>query len=252
MFAKKSKGNKVQLVKDQFKSGRSREHGFLHIPKTGGSGVNALGRTLHDRGYKSPCVFSHGWKVEEILNHFPDIKISFVLRDPLSRMISGFNSRVRQGRPTYNNIWTPAEATAFNLFPSIEKLLDAVLAEDEFSKSAVAYTMRNVTHLRWNYAFYFKNPDTVRSNRSSFELIGTMDNMDEFIKGYTAMAGASASTAAELYEKRHESKVRSEDALGKYTEEDISRIKAFMEKEYRIYSELLSIAGRSQPQNPQP
>lgn len=247
MFAKKSKDNKVQLVKDQIKSGRSREHGFLHIPKTGGSGVNALGRSLQEHGFKSPCVFSHGWKMEEVLKHFPDIKISFVLRDPLSRMISGFNSRLRQGRPTYNNIWTPAEAAAFNLFPSVGHLLDAMLAEDEFSKSAVAYTMRNVTHLRWNYGFYFKNTDTVRSNRSSFELIGTMDNMDGFIKGYTAMAGAPESTAAELYEKRHEAKVRSEDELGRFSEEDISRIRDFLGKDYRIYRELLSIAGLPQP-----
>ena len=246
MFVKKSKGNKVQLVKDQIKSGRSRQHGFLHIPKTGGSGVNTLGRSLHERGFKSPCVFSHGWKVEEILKHFPDIKISFVLRDPLSRMISGFNSRVRQGRPTYNNIWTPAEAAAFSLFPSVGKLLDAILAEDEFSKSAVTYTMRNVSHLRWNYGFYFKNLDTVRSNRSSFEIIGSINRMDEFINGYTALAGAPESTAAELYEKRHEANVRSEDALGHYSPEDISRLKAFIDKDYRIYNELLSIANPSQ------
>ena len=246
MFAKKSKDNKIQLVKDQIKSGRSRQHGFLHIPKTGGSGVNALGRSLQERGFKSPCVFSHGWKMEEILKHFPDIKISFVLRDPLSRMISGFNSRIRQGRPTYNNIWTPAEAAAFSLFPSIGKLLDAILAEDEFSKSAVAYTMRNVTHLRWNYAFYFKNPDTVRSNRPSFEIIGSMNRMDEFINGYTALSGAPESAAAELYEKRHEAKVSSEDVLGRYSPDDLSRLKDFMKKEYRIYKELRSIANPTQ------
>lgn len=245
MIAKKQKGKKVQLVKDQIKSGRSREHGFLHIPKTGGSGVNTFGRSLQERGFKSPCVFSHGWKIEEILNHFPNIKISFVLRDPLSRMISGFNSRIRQGRPTYNNLWTPAEAAAFSLFPSVGKLLDAILAEDEFSKSAVRYTMRHVTHLRWNYSFYFKNLDTVRSNRSSFEIIGSMNRMDEFINSYTALSGAPESTAAELYEKRHEAKVRSEDSLERYSPEDVSRLKGFIDKDYRIYNELLSIANLS-------
>ncbi len=250
MFAKKQKGKKVQKVKDQLKNGRSKEHGFLHIPKTGGSGVNAFGRSLHERGYHSPCVFSHGWKMEEILEHFPDIRISFVLRDPLSRMISGFNSRIRQGRPTYHSVWTPAEAAAFNLFPSIGRLLDAILADDEFSKSAVAYTMKAITHLRWNYAFYFKNPQTIRSHRGSFDLIGSMDHMDDFINGYTRLAGASESVAADLYEKRHEAKVRSEDALARFTEEDILRIKDSMEKEYRIYDELLSIASKSTPRKP--
>jgi hypothetical protein len=244
--SKKKRDAKVQKIRDQIKAGYSGEYGFLHIPKTGGSGVNEYGQALVQRGYKFPCHFGHGWKVEEILTHFPKMKINFILRDPLSRMISGFNSRLRQGRPTYTSIWTPGEASAFTLFPSIKHLLDAILADDEYNKSAVAYTMRCVRHLHWNYAYYFKNMETLESSRSNFSLIGTMDTLDEFIDGVTAQAGAPKSLASELYGKRHESSSKSGNVLDNYSPKEITRIRNFMRRDYKIYSELLSISGRAE------
>jgi hypothetical protein len=71
--------------------------------------LTKFGNGLVARGYQFPCIFGHGWKAQKILTQFPDMRLCFILRDPLSKMISGFNSRLVQGRPTYNSLWSPQE-----------------------------------------------------------------------------------------------------------------------------------------------
>ena len=91
--------------------------------------------------------------------------MALILRDPLERTISGFNSRLRQGRPTYTSLWKPAEAVVFAHFPDVRRYLDALIADDDWSLSACAYARRHVSHLRWNYRYYFRSPEAVREQR---------------------------------------------------------------------------------------
>jgi hypothetical protein len=237
---------KLQDIREQIRNGHSPHLGFLHIPKTGGSGLNAFGRKLVARGYQFPCIFGHTWKVEKILTHFPEMRLCFILRDPLSKMISGFNSRLVQGRPTHNSLWSPREAAAFALFPSTRHLLDAIISDDEYQKSALNYAMRAIQHLRWNYSFYFKDLPSVKACASRFELIGDIASSADFIERMTVLSGAPAALAAELYQKRHVGKVRADDSLAGYDEQQISGIQHFLRDNTLIYQELLSIAGMGQ------
>lgn len=239
---------RVRAIREQIRSGHSPRLGFLHIPKTGGSGVTKFGKELVARGYQFPCIFGHGWKVEEILTHFPEMRLCFILREPLSKMISGFNSRLRQGRPTYNSLWSPAEAAAFAMLPSTRHLLDAMLSDDEYQQSALAYAMHAVRHLRWSYSFYFKDVPSVKARAAHFELIGDISSLSDFIGRITVLSGAPAALAAELYQKRHEAGGGSGDPLAGYTEEQVARIRDHLRRDFRIHRELLALAGRG----PQP
>ena len=239
----KTKDAKLQPIRQQIRDGHSAEHGFLHIPKTGGSGVSIYAKELARRGYKFPVVFPHGWTFREIRRNFPKMKVSFILRDPLDRMISGFNSRLRQGRPTYNIVWTPAEAAAFTLFPTVRHWLDALLSEEEFHISAVNFAMSSVRLLHWNYAFYFEGVKALDEFEESFEVIGSMDSMGTFVDQLTALTAAPASIAAELYEKRHESASKVSETLAAYSDEERARIQKALGKEYRIYQALLRHAA---------
>ena len=40
-------------------------------------------------------------------------EVVVILRDPVARFVSGFNSRQRQGMPKHFNAWKPAEERAF-------------------------------------------------------------------------------------------------------------------------------------------
>lgn len=240
--AKKTNEAKVRTIREQIRNGWSGDHGFLHIPKTGGSGVSTYGKELVKRGYRFPVVFPHGWTFREIRENFPRMKVSFILRDPLDRMISGFNSRLRQGRPTYNIVWTPAEAAAFTLFPSVRHWLDALLSDDEYHISSVNFAMRSIRHLHWNYAFYFERVKVVDEFKESFETIGSIDAVGPFVDRLTATAGAPAAVADELYEKRHESGSRASDALSGYSPDELKRIRNALGREFRIYQALTGLS----------
>jgi hypothetical protein len=243
--SKPPKDAKTEAIRAQIRKGHTPRYGFLHIPKTGGSGITVFARELVKRGHAPPCIFGHGWKVGDIAGRFPEMKLCFILRDPLDRMISGFNSRLRQGRPTYNSPWTPAEATAFSMLPSAAHLLDAIVSDDDFHRSALDFAMRHILHLRWNYTFYFQDLAGVATHRERFAHIGQISAVPAFIDAFTALSGAPPALAAELYEKRHESGSHSRDPLAGRAPEDVARIRNFLRREYLIHGELLALAAHS-------
>lgn len=237
-------GRRVGKIRAQIKSGHNPRLGFLHIPKTGGSGVRQLGHAAIERGQPFPCCFSHDWTVAEIRRRFPQMRLAFILRDPLERVISGFNSRLRQGRPTYRSLWKPAEAAAFAHFPDVRRYLDALLADDELSRSACAYAQRHITHLRWNYRFYFRGLGALREHADHLALIGRIEATDAFIEALLAEAGIAPEDIAGLYERRHEAQIRASSVLAGYSEGDVARLRATLADDYAIYEALLRL-GRT-------
>jgi len=99
----------------------SKEFGFLHVAKTGGSSLDEFFRLLDEQGKPTPTVFSHMWTAEQVFIKHKNIQLAIILRDPLIRIISGFNSRLRMGRPLRNLNWTTDEAIAFCTFQSDRK-----------------------------------------------------------------------------------------------------------------------------------
>ncbi len=233
----KLRSKKAEISK-RFNEGFSENFGFLHIPKSGGTSVDTLGKKLVRMGYAFPVSFGHSWKVEEICKVYPKIKIAMILRDPLERAISGFHSRLRQGRPTYNIIWTPAEATAMAILPSSKHLLNAMLSEDDFSISAVAYAFKNISHLYWNYCHYFNNPEYVRKNRPLFNIVGHIDHLDKFVSDLGSLCNVSHHLACDLYRMNHVSIVAARSILEQYSENEISILRSKLAAEYAIYDEL--------------
>jgi hypothetical protein len=230
-------------ISEQIRKGHSPALGFLHIPKTGGSGISELGRRLVEDGRPFPCTFGHDWSFEAIRKDRPTMRIALIVRDPLERAISGFNSRLRQGRPTYRKPWRPAEAAAFALFPDVTRWLDALVADDEWSLSAHAYVQQHVTHLRWNYRFYFESPAAVREQAAAIALVGRIEETDAFVDALLAEAGIPAERVAGRYQRRHEAPVRTASALEGYSAGDIAKMRARLAEEYAIYEALLELAA---------
>jgi hypothetical protein len=83
---------------------------FLHIPKTGGTGLRNMLRTLAKSGYEAPVEAPHNVNMERMLDEFSRAKACFLLRDPIERASSAFLSRLRMGRPYNNLIWDHGEA----------------------------------------------------------------------------------------------------------------------------------------------
>src|SRR3954469_17965151 len=101
---------------------------LLHIGKTGG---NALKHAL--------CPYNTGGSLDIVFHPhavgLSDVPVGesvlFMLRDPVNRFVSGFNSRRRRGRPLNNAEWNRDEAAAFAAFPTANDLAEALSMEQD-------------------------------------------------------------------------------------------------------------------------
>ena len=113
---------------------------LLHIGKTGGTALKHALRTERlayykpENAHKFPetpygriQLHGHRFRMEDVP---PGDYATFFVRDPISRMVSGFYSRLDEGRPHYGSKWTPDERTAFEAFPTPQSLASALDSED--------------------------------------------------------------------------------------------------------------------------
>ena len=225
--------------------------GFLHIPKTGGSSIVDFLTNISYKTVSRPAILFHSWNMDLIREYFPDMKIICLIRDPLERTISGFQSRLRMGQPKYMQPWRSEEAAAFSIFGDVESFLDALLMDDEFSRSATDYALRNIISLSWNYQHYFGGFDKVNQFSPNIAFVQDLKNMDQFIdylvdECIVLDPGVSREQIKSLYEPSHVSSRSSSLILKKYGANDISLMKKRLSCEYLIYGSLLTAGGINQ------
>ena len=105
---------------------------FVHIGKTGGTAIKhvlrpifraetetALGKVILHKG--------HTFKLADVPR---GDKAIFCVRDPLSLFVSAFHSRLRKGQPKFYFEWSPAEAAAFERFPTPQALAEGLGSDD--------------------------------------------------------------------------------------------------------------------------
>ena len=85
----------------------------------------------------------------------------FCVRDPVSRFVSGFLSRQREGRPRYVIRWREDEKLAFSRFDSANGLAVALTAGGRQQQEAEE-AMGAIRHVRDSYWTWFKDPDYFR------------------------------------------------------------------------------------------
>lgn len=135
---------------------------FLHIGKTGGSFLKSLATTNSGKP-ESLYLGNHSdTLISSIKNFGRKRRLAFFFRDPEARFISGFYSRMRQGRPKYNVSWTPAEAVAFSFFHTPHALAEALYSQDERLKSAARFAMASIFHLKHGYEHYLHSPNAIQ------------------------------------------------------------------------------------------
>ena len=219
--------------------------GFLHIPKTGGTSVMRFMNRSSQFLDQIPIPLFHSWSLPLIQKYFPSMKIHFLIRDPLERIISGYHSRLRMGMPEYCVPWRPEEATAFALFPTIKQFLKSLLSEGDWDKSASHFMLSSLMTMRWNYIHYFGSPEAVRKAESTFGNITTVENGFQFISKLVLdgiiliKPGYAFENIVDLYESKHVSSTKVNDILSEFDEGQIISMKSKMHKEYEIYNELL-------------
>ena len=125
---------------------------FLHIGKTGGTAVKDALRPHVQSGNYFIVLHSH----ETALKDLPvGERAIFFLRDPITRFVSGFNSRLRQGQPRYLVPWKPAEKIIFERFTTPNSLATALSSVNSEERAAAENAMRGIQHVRDHYSRWF-------------------------------------------------------------------------------------------------
>lgn len=145
---------------------------FLHIRKTGGTAVkHALSQTAMPHEL---VLHPHATRLMDIPLGEP---VFFFLRDPVSRFVSGFNSRLREGRPRYHYPWTVAEREAFTRFPTPESLVLALASPSTDDRTGADDAMRAIRHVSSSFGDWLGDEAYLRSRRDDLFLIGRQERL---------------------------------------------------------------------------
>ncbi len=166
---------------------------FLHIGKTAG---NALKTAIRKNNFlwsnlsiSKPYVIvmtNHQYKFSDL--HAGDYCF-FVTRDPISRFVSGFNSRLRQGRPRIFNPWTEDESKAFAQFKTACSLAEALYSEDKEIALKASNAMLNIKHVNTSYWSWFGSKSALLSRKDSILFYLRQEYLNSDIKSINERLG---------------------------------------------------------------
>lgn len=158
---------------------------LLHIGKTGGNAIrNGLGlNKQHIMSFPGGLVIQHPH--ETTLPMCPAGEcVTFVVRDPMSRFVSGFWSRFRKGRDG-RNAWSAEEAEAFARFQTPDALGRALSDSDPEIRATAERAMTEIEHVRDKLVHYLISPDYVYSRHADILDIGFIGNLSQYFDNLT-------------------------------------------------------------------
>lgn len=155
-------------------TGRKNVH-FLHLRKTGGTTFKSV---LDSQQITSTCVlYLHPHRFT--LRHVPiGHRMMFMTRDPVSRFVSGFGSRLRQGAPAHHVPWSADEELAFSRFVDPNSLALALDPAHPAHADAV-HAMRTISHLQCSYWDWFGNEEELAAREDAILFIGRVESFDK-------------------------------------------------------------------------
>jgi len=148
----------------------------LHVGKTGGTALNhVLVEHADDARYR----FVFGGHELRVVDVPTGERLMFVLRDPLTRFVSSFNSRLREGRPRYHYPWRDEERVAFAFFETPDQLGAALSSSDRKLRKQAEAAMAGIGHLNTGYAFWFGDEAAFRRRLQDVFFIAFQERLDD-------------------------------------------------------------------------
>jgi hypothetical protein len=147
----------------------------LHVGKTGGTALNHVLVQHADVSRYRPVFGGHVLRVADVP---VGERFMFFIRDPLSRFVSAFNSRLREGRPRYHYPWRDEEKVAFSIFKTPNELATALSANDSSLRKKAKAAMHGIGHLNTGYSFWFGDEPSFRARVSDLFFIGFQERLN--------------------------------------------------------------------------
>lgn len=156
----------------------------LHIGKTGGSAVKAALRSYPD----TFALHRHPVRLRDCPR---GELVSFVLRHPVDRFVSSFNSRLRKGAPHYHFEWSKAEAAAFRLFSTPNQLCEALSSRNPLRRHRARSAMRSIGHVKSPLTYWLETPEYLAERKDDL-LIGEIGSLQSDFNRLLRVAGIAS------------------------------------------------------------
>lgn len=145
---------------------------FLHIGKTGGNAVReALAPAIADG-----AVTWHGHAT-----NLADIprgeRVAFFVRDPVTRFISGFNSRLRKGQPRNLSEWSLDERTSFERYRTPNTLAEALASGEPATRDGAEQAMLSISHVSKRLTDFLTSKAYVEARRDDIAFVGAQETL---------------------------------------------------------------------------
>jgi hypothetical protein len=192
---------------------------LLHISKTGGT---ALRQALE------PAAASHGLILHDHFTLLRDVPshehACFVVRDPVTRFVSGFNSRLRMGRPLIHMPWTDAERWAFDRFRTPNELAEALSADQEERREDAVRAMAGIRHVNMHQSEWLHSVEYLVERRDSIAFVGFQPRLsDDFARLKARLALPDALTLPRDPVRAHATPVGFDTSLSPPARENVAR-----------------------------
>ena len=156
---------------------------LLHIRKSGGTAIKAA--LWPERGTKKQPVSTsegdlfqhpHQFRMEDM--PAGDLAI-FSVRDPASRFVSGFYSRLRKGAPRYNREWSQAEKKCFGWFSTPQELAGALTKGWGPARKKAEFAMNSIRHISRPMVWWTGEADEFRKRLPQVFYIARQETLDD-------------------------------------------------------------------------
>lgn len=220
---------------------------MLHVGKTGGTALKYVLR--RNRATPAYAVAPHQHKVR--LGDVPPWDDFFVfLRDPIDRYVSGFNSRLREGRPRYVKPWTKAERWAFARFTTAEELALALSSDDAVRRREAERAMRSIRHVRTGFTNWVGDGRRLHRRRRRLVLVGRLETIDaDFERLKTLLSLPPEVTLPQADKAAHRDPGAAPRNLSDQARANIAQ---WYRTDYRLLDELCRMDGGRQDAVPRP
>jgi Sulfotransferase family len=155
---------------------------FLHVSKAGGSALrHAVRASRVKAGGELGSPWGPVWGHDHSFRFAdvgPDEMVVISLRDPITRFVSGFFSRLRKGAPRYYKEWTSNERQSFEWFASPQALADALADPSTEFREHAEFALRSISHVRDPMTHWTGDADYVRERMENVLYIARQETLD--------------------------------------------------------------------------
>lgn len=201
---------------------RDRGKPTLHLLRPGKTGGTALGHVM-----RTTPAANYRFQLHMHQDTLADIpvgeQVCFAIREPASRFVSGFNSRLRQGGTVHHRPWDAAEAEAFGHFPSPEELALGLYADDPEVAARAARAMDAVSHLRRHQVRWVGDLATLNARAGDMFVIFRQWSLDEDFGRFVDLVGLPAGTSLPQGEIAHRTPGEMKKGLSEQAKQNVLR-----------------------------